>query len=151
MTPLVRLYCEIGAFTILVGIFYGYNRYEQNIGYQRCEQKIEDAQAIQAAKLINEQKNHQLQTDEAERNADYEKHHLPPVIHSSIILHNGQICTGPVPVLPASISLPTPDGSAEQGSRGRDIRPGIEAFKLRYETALIDCRKTLADWPKEPK
>lgn len=37
---------------------------------------------------------------------------------------------------------------AQPGSGERDIRPAIEAFKLKYETALADCRRLDAEWPK---
>jgi hypothetical protein len=39
-------------------------------------------------------------------------------------------------------------GPIEPGSRYRDIGPGLAAFEARYETALADCRRLDAEWPK---
>jgi hypothetical protein len=36
----------------------------------------------------------------------------------------------------------------QSGSGERDIRPGLEALKVKYETALADCRRLDAEWPK---
>lgn len=41
---------------------------------------------------------------------------------------------------------PAPGGS--DAGRGRDIRPQVEALKLKYETALAECRAVLAQWPQ---
>lgn len=54
-------------------------------------------------------------------------------------------------VLPAAAAStgsahPAP-GDADAG-RGRDIRPQIEAFKLKYETSLAECRSVIAQWPQ---
>jgi hypothetical protein len=61
------------------------------------------------------------------------------------------------PASPRSQVLPTPAagpdsphspvGGAVEGPR-RDIRPQLEAFKLKYETALAECRAGFAEWPK---
>jgi hypothetical protein len=42
---------------------------------------------------------------------------------------------------------PAVGGSADSG-RGEDLRPAINAFELKYETALADCRSVLSQWPK---
>lgn len=54
-------------------------------------------------------------------------------------------------VLPTSAAStdsahPSPGGSDD--GRRRDIRPQLEAFKLKYETALAECRSVIAQWPK---
>jgi hypothetical protein len=58
-------------------------------------------------------------------------------------------------LLPGTAAAPAPasagGGGAVAGSRGdsvRDIRPQLEAFKLKYESALAGCRAALASWPE---
>lgn len=69
------------------------------------------------------------------------------VVTTPIWLHDGQVCSGAVPRLPETASDDSASGGAVEGP-GRDIRPLIEQFKARYETALADCRRLDADWPK---
>jgi hypothetical protein len=55
------------------------------------------------------------------------------------------------PVLPAAAASPDSPhpavGGAVEGPR-RDIRPQLEALKLKYETALAECRAGFAQWPQ---
>jgi hypothetical protein len=51
----------------------------------------------------------------------------------------------PAPAPKASPQLPAA-GGVVQGP-GRNIRPAIEALKLKYETALAECRAEHAEWP----
>jgi len=39
-------------------------------------------------------------------------------------------------------------GGAESGY-GRDLRPSIEKFKIKYETVLADCRRLNSEWPTQ--
>ncbi len=55
------------------------------------------------------------------------------------------------PVLPATAPTapsehPSP-GGADIGSQ-RDIRPQLDAFQLKYETALAECRSVYSQWPQ---
>lgn len=53
-------------------------------------------------------------------------------------------------VLPAPATSPDSAHPAPGGTdtgRGRDIRPQLEALKLKYETALAECRSVIAQWP----
>lgn len=50
------------------------------------------------------------------------------------------------PAASTDSSHPSPGGSDD--GRRRDIRPQLEAFKLKYETALAECRSVIAQWPK---
>jgi hypothetical protein len=52
----------------------------------------------------------------------------------------------PAPASEAGSAHPAPGGTDE--GRRRDIRPQIEAFKLKYETALAECRAEDAQWPQ---
>jgi hypothetical protein len=42
---------------------------------------------------------------------------------------------------------PAQAGPVDQGP-GIDVRPGINEFEKRYETALAECRGVLEAWPK---
>jgi len=61
-----------------------------------------------------------------------------------VILQPAPTASGacPVPGHP-----PTPTGEPAAAG-GVDIRAGINAFELKYETALADCRQVLSSWPK---
>lgn len=59
--------------------------------------------------------------------------------------------TNPSPVSGAAGKAPgqcPPSGSADTRPQ-RDIRPELDAFALKYETALTECRTALAQWPTE--
>jgi hypothetical protein len=57
----------------------------------------------------------------------------------------------PVPATPAKAAGDDPAGRAvESGPGSGDIRPALEQFKIRYETALADCRRLDAEWPRAP-
>ncbi len=55
------------------------------------------------------------------------------------------------PVLPSTASEagsePSGGGGADTGP-GIDLRPRVDAFERKYETALAECRAALAQWPK---
>lgn len=46
----------------------------------------------------------------------------------------------------ASPSVPASAGGNDIGSQ-RDIRPQLEVFRLKYETALAQCRDLYSQWP----
>ena len=57
------------------------------------------------------------------------------------------------PTAPACHASPVPNtpaapASSPPASGGFDIRPRINAFELKYEKALSDCRSVLAQWPR---
>lgn len=65
------------------------------------------------------------------------------------------LCNAPAsprsPVLSATAastdSAHTSPGGTDEGRRW-DIRAQLEALKLKYETALAECRSVIAQWPK---
>lgn len=69
--------------------------------------------------------------------------------HTPVIVHTGPAHTCPVPgPATTSASSPPAGGTADAGSGGDiDVRPSINAFELKYEKALADCRAALASWP----
>lgn len=77
---------------------------------------------------------------------------------SARVVHDPVFLRAPGDICPASGTVPDPKGQtagndsagrpAEQRSGDGDIRPAIEAFKIRYETVLADCRRLDAEWPK---
>lgn len=72
------------------------------------------------------------------------------VVHTPVWLRApGELCADPVPGAQGKAAGVDPASRPTvPGPRGVDIRPGIEAFKLKYETALADCRRLDAEWPK---
>jgi hypothetical protein len=65
-----------------------------------------------------------------------------------VIVRSGPPRACPVPVNSAQAgSPPAPAGGTDPGP-GVDSRPLINAFELKYETALADARKCLDSWPQ---
>lgn len=64
--------------------------------------------------------------------------------HAPIFLQPAPSKAGACPV---SGATGAPSGQPA-GSGPVDIRPGINTFELKYETALADCRSVLAQWPR---
>lgn len=52
-----------------------------------------------------------------------------------------------VPGIAATSVCPTPEGGGSDNGSGVDIRASINAFELKYEGALTQCRAVLAAWP----
>lgn len=72
------------------------------------------------------------------------------VIRTPVFLRApGDVCPDVVPATQAQTGGADPAGrAAEQGSGEHDLRPALEAFKLKYETVLADCRRLDVEWPK---
>jgi hypothetical protein len=60
----------------------------------------------------------------------------------------GDLCPDRVPSPQAQTSGQHPASGGAESGRGGDLRPAIEALKVKYETALADCRRLDAEWPK---
>lgn len=69
------------------------------------------------------------------------------------VLRGGSPSAGPVPGAPAPAGgEPARPGGTHAGSRGDleplDQRPAVNAYEIKYEGALADCRAGLAKWPR---
>lgn len=60
----------------------------------------------------------------------------------------GDVCPDRVPGTQAQTRGDHPAGGGAQRGGGGDLRPAIEALKVKYETVLADCRRLDAEWPK---
>jgi hypothetical protein len=121
---------------------------EQRIGENTCEARLTltkvQAQAETAAQLAHYETT--IQPAEKEHAKDLAAIPLR-VVTTPIWLHDGQICAGPLSGVSQTASSDSPGGGAVEGP-GRDIRPLIEQFKAKYETALADCRRLDSEWPR---
>ena len=148
---LTRLQIEIAVSVLLTTIFVTlwvhHDHVEQNIGQHSCEAKLTEtkAQMESAAAVVAAKYQETISAAQKQHEDDIRR---LPVISTPIILHDHTICAGPAPSLPATESVPPNVGGTKPGLGDRDIRPTVEAFKLRYETALADCRLALSEWPK---
>lgn len=70
--------------------------------------------------------------------------------HAPVIVRSGPARTCPLPVSTTQASSPpAAAGGTDVGSGvDRDIRPQLNAFELKAETAIADCRAALDGWPK---
>jgi hypothetical protein len=73
------------------------------------------------------------------------------IVHDPVFLREpGDICPA-VSTVPDSKGQTASDDSAGRSTEQRsgiDLRPAIEAFKIKYETVLADCRRLDSEWPK---
>lgn len=117
--------------------------------------KAQDLKAVQAQIAHNVELQSQWQAkseaadaqrtqDLADLAARIDANHQPVIVR--IAPH-----PSPVPIAAACpVSPVAASGAADNGSggdSGPDVRPLINAFELKYETALAGCRAALAQWP----
>lgn len=72
----------------------------------------------------------------------------PPalVISHPVWLREPQVCPAGVPV-PTQAASGHPSGGAADAGPSVDLRPQLAAFAVKYEAALADCRRLVAEWP----
>lgn len=91
-----------------------------------------------------------LTNNTAEKAHDQTIETLPArIVRTPVFLRGtGEICPDPVPGAVAKAGGYDPDGRGVQPRPRIDSRPQFEALKVKYETALADCRRLDAEWPK---
>ncbi len=104
-------------------------------------ERVKELQALNKQVAANAElaKQAQEKTDAeiSSLNAAIDKQHKPVVVY----------VPGKVPDAPKAPSGPAESGPVNQGP-GTDVRPGINEFEKRYESALAECRGILEAWPK---
>jgi Tfp pilus assembly protein PilE len=126
------------------GVWFLYHSGENSI-------KLADLKAVQTQLTHNAQ---QVEDWKARENAAEVKHDQEVQLVATTVASQHQpvrLCHTPSA---SSVSHPasTPQGSnppsrtANTGP-GVDIRAAVNAFEIKYEAALADCRQTLAEWP----
>lgn len=117
--------------------------------------KVSDMQAVQ--KQIAAQATQQAQWAQEARNAAIQRTQDMAQVTAAIGAQRAPIlvqpatqpaCPDHLPASPAASSSSTAGSGGIISGAGRDIRPAINAFELKYETALADCRAAIASWPK---
>ncbi len=147
---MIRLYAIVGAAVLLcaasfyLGTLYSHGRLEARIAAE--ERLIAQANAAQ----LNRERDYatRLAAANTQHADDLAAIGLRRVSVPVYRLRDGQICTAHLPVPAPAVPASAPGGTVQPGLGGVDIRPGLESFKARYETALADCRANLAAWPK---
>jgi hypothetical protein len=120
------------------------------VSYGKDIVKVSDMKAIEAQIQKNAQQQEKWQKDatDADAKRSSEMYAVATTIagqHGPIIVRQPSAC--PVSNDPAKAgSEPAKGGGADPGS-GTDIRPAVNAFELKYEQSLADCRDALAKWP----
>jgi len=119
------------------------------VDYGEDQVQVSEFRALQAQVLHNSQL--QQQWNKQKEQADEQRIADLASIGARIDAQHAPIIVRvPAASGPGPLPGPTPaTGSADTGSGGIDIRPRINLFEHRYETALADCRAALAAWPKE--
>lgn len=147
-----RIIAEAVAVILIValglGLWYEHNEKERRLGAQECQDQVKkEGLAIRRAAEVD-RVNYEAKKNQEQATHDKELQSLTPIAIPVILRKYIQgTSAGPGPSVPASTGLHTADCSAQPGSGERDIRPGIESFKLRYERALADARLVLSSWP----
>ncbi len=110
--------------------------------------KVKDLQALQTQLTLNAKQQAQWaqQSQQAEAQRALEMENVRGAIlsqHAPVILQSAPAARGA-----RQLSRPpTQAASPPAESGGVDLRPRINAFELKYETALADCRAALSSWP----
>lgn len=146
-----RLYAELAGAALLivigVGLWFHHDGVMIAKGAAECQAKVTETRddADKDARARTSQ--YELQLAQAQKERDEAYKNLPPPIHTPVFVRlPGAIC----PDAPGSASKaegmhPNSSGNGP-GSGERDIRPGVEAFKMRYSQSLLDCQQILNDW-----
>jgi len=141
----------IAALALIVGayIWLGvHDRAQQAIGEARCQAKM--AQALSQAKQEQDAAQAAYSAKMEAINAQYQQELAAisgRVVYRPIWLHDGQVCAGAMPSAPTEAGDPHPGAGGTVSGPGTDIRPQLEAFKAKYETALAECRRLDRAWP----
>lgn len=153
MTSLQRLLAEvIGGLLLLclfIGLWVHHDTTQRALGAATCYATVTETKQ----QAQNEQKEKDLKYAEqlATDHASYEERIATlssmPAIRTPIILHDGSLYTCPAASNAQAGDVHPQGGSTQPGPGDRDIRSGIESFKLRYEGILAKCQQDLDDWP----
>lgn len=150
---LSRLEMEIVSALIFVVLFAGlwvhHDSAEQKKGFNTCEQKVTDTRAQAAEHDAQLTSQYEQQVQDAQHASDL----VPLPVPRTTPVYIGMsepatpICTrGTASVPKAEDVLSNSNGDGGRPGE-RDIRPGLEAFKVRYGNQLKACQLTLDDWP----
>lgn len=152
MDPLTRLYSEIGGAILIVavgiGLWVHHDTVEQAKGAATCYQKVTETQYKASSDAKDRELNYQAQLAQAKKDKDDALANLPAPIRTPVFVRvPGTVCSSSPGQAPKADSVHTDAGGNGQGSGVSDIRPGLEAFKVRYGRSLLDCKEVLADYP----
>lgn len=151
---LSRLEIEIiGALVLLAlitGLWIHHDSTEQAKGFASCEAKVTETQDLARKHAAQLSADYELQLIQAKAKSDATP--LPATIYSPVLVRvpGTKVCTGTTTSVPQADDVHPNSGGNGPGSGERDIRPGLEAFKVRYGNAFKACQQDLDDWP-EPK
>jgi hypothetical protein len=140
----------VGVMLLLIGGYAAWvhhDHFEQGLGEAACEQKVTETKAQAESAQEQKDKDYAEQTHNAQVQHDAELAGLHPVTTPLIVYRNSPaLCSNPVPN-PAAAPSSTSARGAVVGGSGVDLRPAVDAFERKYETALADCREALKSWP----
>jgi hypothetical protein len=161
MTPI--LYAKIGGIAVLAALLvsggYHFGSLHGELDASTAKTALADfgeAQAANTAKAVLAERASAAATaindNLAESAHDKTIESLPArVVHNPVFLRApGDLCpaSGTVSDPKAKAASIDPAGRAVQPGSGIDLRPAIEALKVKYEIVLADCRRLDAEWPK---
>jgi hypothetical protein len=149
MNPL--LYAKLGAAAVLLAVVF----YLGGLGPKAALERDHAAMAEATTKALLAQRSTQqtqaINDNVVEKAHDQDLEAIPLHIrHDPVFVRvPGPTPDCPVPGTQAKASGNDPGGGGVQPRPGdRDIRPGLEALKIKYETALADCRRLDREWPR---
>ena len=158
MTP-AAIYAAVRDVLILAVIgFIAFKVYE--LGADQV--KVADMKAVQKQLSSNAAQAAAWQKESSDANAqraqDLEDVRAAVAAHGSepVYIVRNAPSGGAVPAPAAAAGCGRPaSGGTDAGPRGDplavDVRPAINAFELKYETVLANCRAAIASWPTPEK
>jgi hypothetical protein len=156
-------YIKIGAVVLVLGAVsagsFHFGRFSGELEASKAKTALADfqeAQAANTAKAVLAERDSAaaaaINDNIAEGAHDKTIESLPArIVHDPVFLRApGDICpaSGAVRDPKAEAANLDTAGRSVQPGRGIDLRPAIEALKVKYETVLADCRRLDAEWPK---
>lgn len=149
---MTRLYAELIGICVFVAVAIGlwlhHDRVEQEKGAAVCQAKVTETKIQADAEAQGRYADYELQRREAQQAHDNALRHIPPTLTTPIIVRlPGAVCSNTPGLIPETGSMHSDTNGDGPGSGERDIRSGIEAFKVRYGASLLDCQQVLDSWP----
>lgn len=123
---------------------HGIRSAQEDLDTAKWKQALEDQRVQQAAH--DEAYGHQLEAANAQLRKDLEVIPTRVITKPVWLRATGEICSGAVPATTEEAGGSPPGIGGVFGGRGIDIRPRIESLKVKYETALAECRLLDSSW-----
>jgi hypothetical protein len=123
------------------------------INYGKDQVKVSDMKAVETQLKTNAVTEAEWRKEQVDANTKHDTN-LATVAstianqRAPVFLRSGPPSQCPVPNNPTKTSDQGTTTGSTDNRPGKDLRPDINAFELKYESAFLDCQTVLDQWPK---